>query len=67
MKRMLFLIFAGMAMVAMAGGDIWTQATAQIAGTVKDQTGAVLPGVEVKSHPPDGRLLNEYLWGGYLI
>jgi hypothetical protein len=28
-------------------GDIWAQVTAQIAGTVKDQTGAVLPGVEV--------------------
>jgi len=21
----------------------------------------------LKSHPPDGRILNEYLWGGYLI
>ena len=27
--------------------DIWAQATAQISGTVKDQSGAVLPGVEV--------------------
>jgi len=27
--------------------NAWAQATAQIAGTVKDQTGAVLPGVEV--------------------
>src|SRR5215468_8065354 len=26
---------------------IWAQATAQISGAVKDQTGAVLPGVEV--------------------
>src|SRR5437867_8393209 len=26
---------------------IWAQATAQIVGSVKDQTGAVLPGVEV--------------------
>ena len=26
---------------------IWAQATAQIGGSVKDQTGAVLPGVEV--------------------
>ena len=31
----------------MTSGDIWAQATAQISGTVKDQTGAVLPGVEV--------------------
>ena len=26
---------------------LWAQSTAQISGTVKDQTGAVLPGVEV--------------------
>src|SRR5262249_27252902 len=26
---------------------VWAQSTAQISGTVKDQTGAVLPGVEV--------------------
>src|SRR5438093_3759396 len=28
-------------------GDAWGQATAQISGTAKDQSGAVLPGVEV--------------------
>jgi hypothetical protein len=27
--------------------DVWAQATAQISGTVKDQSGAVLPGVEI--------------------
>ena len=27
--------------------QLWGQATAQISGTVRDQTGAVLPGVEV--------------------
>jgi hypothetical protein len=37
MERILFLLFAG----------ILAQATAQINGTVKDQSGAVLPGVEV--------------------
>src|SRR5262245_1058569 len=26
---------------------VWAQSTAQITGTVKDQTGAVLPGVEI--------------------
>ena len=26
---------------------VWAQSTAQISGTVKDQTGAVVPGVEV--------------------
>src|SRR5438045_7725755 len=32
--------------VAMSAG-VWAQATAQISGTVKDQSGAVLPGVEI--------------------
>src|SRR5438874_2721219 len=28
--------------------QVWAQATAQISGTAKDQSGAVLPGVEIK-------------------
>src|SRR5438132_14099407 len=40
-------MLAGMLVFSMTCSDIWAQATAQIAGTVKDQTGAVLPGVEV--------------------
>src|SRR5438876_6064264 len=47
MKGILFSIFTGVVLVALSAGNIWAQATAQIAGTVKDQTGAVLPGVEV--------------------
>src|SRR3954463_6587914 len=47
MKRILFSIFAGMLVLSIASANIWAQATAQIAGTVKDQSGAVLPGVEV--------------------
>src|SRR5438034_9772581 len=47
MKRIPFRIFAGMFIFVMTCGDMWGQATAQISGTVKDQTGAVLPGVEV--------------------
>ena len=46
MKRTLFVLFA--ALFATVGcANAWAQATAQIGGTVKDQTGAVLPGVEV--------------------
>ena len=30
-----------------ACGNVWAQATAQISGTAKDQSGAVLPGVEI--------------------
>jgi Carboxypeptidase regulatory-like domain len=47
MKRILFTIFAGMFIFLASGIDLRAQATAQISGTVKDQSGAVLPGVEV--------------------
>src|SRR5437867_10200089 len=47
MKRMLFYLVVGIIMFGLAGGNAWAQATAQIAGTVRDQTGAVLPGVEI--------------------
>src|SRR6059036_1379493 len=43
--RKLFAI--ALIIVAFARVDAFAQATAQISGTVKDQSGAVLPGVEV--------------------
>ena len=47
MKRIIFNLVAGIIVFGLASGDVWAQATAQIAGTVKDQSGAILPGVEV--------------------
>src|SRR5215475_12535511 len=47
MKKALFSVLAVMFVLAITCVDTWAQATAQITGTVKDQTGAVLPGVEV--------------------
>jgi hypothetical protein len=53
MKR----IFAGLAnalvLVALSCSVLWSQATAQISGTVRDQSGAVLPGVEVTATQTD--------------
>src|SRR5437879_4645845 len=46
MKRTLFVLVAAL-FVVVGCANVWAQATAQISGTVKDQTGAVLPGVEV--------------------
>ena len=46
MRRILSIV-AGILVLLIASTDVWAQATAQIAGTVKDQTGAVLPGAEV--------------------
>src|SRR5438067_1928929 len=34
-------------------GNLWAQATAQISGTARDQSGAVLPGVEVRASQAD--------------
>src|ERR1041385_8702422 len=48
MKRMLVATFAGMICCAMTCCYTWAQATAQIGGTARDQSGAVLPGVEIK-------------------
>ena len=38
---------------ALSCASVWAQATAQISGTVKDQSGAVLPGVEVTATQTD--------------
>src|SRR5689334_23667515 len=47
MRRILFSILAGFFVCAGTSGEVRAQATAQISGTVQDQSGAVLPGVEV--------------------
>jgi len=47
MKRKLFELIVGCSVFALTSGNLWAQATAQINGTAKDRTGAVLPGVEI--------------------
>src|SRR5438874_3410491 len=47
MRRILFSMLVGFFVCVGTCVDVWAQATAQISGTVKDQSGAVLPGVEV--------------------
>src|SRR5262245_8465787 len=42
-----FLTFTVICLLACT--SVWAQATAEISGTVKDQTGAVLPGAEIKA------------------
>ena len=53
MKRIVFCITTAMLVTVLSCASLWAQATAQISGTVKDQTGAVLPGVEVKATQTD--------------
>ena len=43
MKRFLFILVLG----CFSSASVWAQATAQISGAAKDQSGAVLPGVEI--------------------
>ena len=47
MKRLIFCLVAALIVFGLTAGNGWAQATAQISGTVRDQSGAVLPGVEV--------------------
>src|SRR5688572_27532292 len=47
MRPILNCLIAGFLILALTSGTIWAQATAQISGNVADQSGAVLPGVEV--------------------
>jgi hypothetical protein len=47
MRRISWSVFAAFLMSAISCSFVWAQATAEISGTVKDQSGAVLPGVEV--------------------
>ncbi len=47
MKRLVKYLFGPALASILAGTCVWAQSTAQISGTVKDSTGAVLPGAEV--------------------
>src|SRR5438094_1777837 len=47
MKRIVTVLFSIVLGIGIACTDVWAQATAQISGTVHDQSGAVLPGVEI--------------------
>ena len=53
MKRIWIVFLVGVVGSTMACGSVWAQATAQISGTVRDQSGAVLPGVEVTATQTD--------------
>jgi hypothetical protein len=47
MKRVVFSIWNGSLILVLGCAGLWAQATAEISGSVRDQSGAVLPGVEV--------------------
>src|SRR6266704_4332116 len=47
MRRFAACLCMALMVIALACGLVWAQAAAQISGTVKDPTGAVLPGAEI--------------------
>jgi len=47
MRGTLIVLVVVLLISVVACGNVWAQATAQISGTAKDQSGAVLPGVEI--------------------
>src|SRR6476646_7436050 len=53
MKRIFVRLFCALFFSVLASAPVWAQATAQINGTVKDQSGAVLPGVEITATQTD--------------
>jgi hypothetical protein len=59
MKRILLFVVGVFLAAGLLTPDVWAQATAQITGAVRDQTGAVLPGVEVTAtHTETGIVRN---------
>src|SRR5262245_18578229 len=53
MQKFVFVISTAVLVLVLTCAQVWAQATAQISGTVKDQSGAVLPGVEVTATQTD--------------
>src|SRR5262245_22440168 len=53
MKRILLALLVVVLSTGVICSNVWAQATAQITGTVKDQSGAVLPGVEITATQTD--------------
>src|SRR5947208_8344162 len=53
MKPVAIALSAMVLVWVMTTGVVWAQATAQISGAVRDQSGAVLPGVEVTATQTD--------------
>src|SRR5438445_13117575 len=43
-KRVSFSVLGAILVLVLGCADVWAQATAQISGTARDQSGAVLPG-----------------------
>src|SRR5437773_171946 len=57
MKTILIALCIAFLILALNSSTVWAQATAQISGGVRDQSGAVLPGVEIIATQTDTGVL----------
>ena len=70
MKTWLRYCSRGVLILLLTAGAAWAQATAQLSGTVRDESGAVLPGVTVTVTQTDTGLVRTAVsddTGGYLL
>src|SRR5688500_5764621 len=70
MTRKISAIAAGLLLSMLWSADVAAQATAQITGTVRDESGAVLPGVDVTVTQTDTGTLRNTVTnesGGYVL
>ena len=70
MQRCLTCCSGGALILLLTAGAAWAQATAQLSGTVRDESGAVLPGVTVTVTQTDTGLVRTAVTddtGGYLL
>src|SRR5947208_501634 len=70
MKGFVMALSAVLVVCVLATGIVWGQATAQISGTVRDPSGAVLPGVEITATQTDTGIVRTTLTnetGSYVL
>src|SRR5687767_3227811 len=70
MKTWMSYFWRGALILLLSAGAAWAQATAQMSGTVRDESGAVLPGVTVTATQTDTGLVRTAVTdetGGYLL
>src|SRR6476646_7344821 len=69
MKRVQIIVFVGLLAFAVNSAKVWAQAAAQISGTVRDQSGAILPGVDVTATQTDTGIIRSTITNetGYYV
>src|SRR5213593_4247023 len=70
MKRIWITLCVGLLGSAITCANGWAQATAQMSGTVRDSSGAVLPGVEVMATQTDTGIIRSTVTneaGSYIL